>query len=488
MPKLLSIITATRHKEMLTQLFDNLEYTASNMDSFEVLIKLDDDDSETIAYTETEKRQRPFLIRYIATPRLNGYWSLYLIHNEVLKISSPESYFVLDINDETRFKTHHWDDILRKYIGYFPDDVFRLRISKRKHLEFKSLAECLPYGESYEFFTKKWLSLTEGISVSEAQVDTGQECVNYFLRTQCGYFRDVAVDTIRIANEEAAVSASYGLSGEKWHKKEWGIYSSFAKFLAKDEVENYYRLARKLGAYIWATENNIAHFKIEDDKDTKKILIKTSSQATHIKSFPYKIDFLTWVSILFDIKPIYSKLIDWNKWPPILANQIVARRQLAQLWLSMPLEQVENEYLGDLGKAHKKLLNIYIRNKPLTIVGEYYINNIVKRIDNKYNELEETAFKNDLVNRVLNRQDDKTFVQDLLAALLYCRDDELLHQGFNLSLIPKWLLDDLSPSVFRKAGIEKRKQASVRFIPHPVLAVVRLILIKIKSLIEEILS
>jgi hypothetical protein len=207
-----------------------------------------------------------------------------------------------------------------------------------------------------------------------------------------------------------------------------------------------------------------------------------------LKSFPYEVDFLTWLSILFDIKPIYGKQVDWGRWPPLLANQVIARRQLAQIWLSMPPGQVENEYFGDLGKAQKKLLNISIRNKPLTTIGEFYINNIVKHIDSGYNELDEAAFRNDLVGRVLNGLDDKTSVQDLLAALLYCRDDELLSQGFDLSTMPKWLLDDLSPSVSRKAKIERTKQMLVKLMPYSVQRIGISILVKTKSLIEEILG
>jgi len=304
MTKLLSIITASIHQDKLSGLFANLETTARDMDSFEVLIKLDNENPEMAAYLETEKKQRPFSIRYIVTPRLKGYWDLYLAYNELWEMSSPETYFVTAINDETRFATQHWDDVLRRYVGYFSDDVFHLRTSKRKHLEFRSLVECIPHGESYGFFTKKWLSLTEGIAVGEAAVDTGQECVNYFLRTKCGYSRGVAVDAIEIANEEAAVSASHGLSGKEWHKKLRGIYGLYAKLLTRDKIENFYRLARKLNAYIWASENNLPQFEIEDGKADKKILVKTDSQSPPVKSFLYEVDFLTWLSVLFSIESV----------------------------------------------------------------------------------------------------------------------------------------------------------------------------------------
>jgi hypothetical protein len=309
MTKLLSIITASIHKDKLSGLFANLETTARDMDSFEVLVKLDDENPEMIAYLETEKRQRPFSIRYIATPRLNGYWNLYLAYNELWEMSSPETYFVIAINDETRFATQHWDDILRRYVGYFPDNIFHLRFGeKRRHLQFKSLVECIPHGEYCAFFTKKWLSLTEGIAVGEAAVDTGQECVNYFLRTRCGYFRGIAVDAIKVANEEIAVSASHGLSRKEWHKKLWGIYGLYAKLLTRDKIENFYRLARKLNAYIWASENDLPQFEIEDGRADKKILVKINSQSAPLKSFPYEVDFLTWLSVLFNIESVRTLL------------------------------------------------------------------------------------------------------------------------------------------------------------------------------------
>ncbi len=488
MPRLLSIIVASIHKRNLSQLFDNLEDTACEMDSFEVLVKVDDDNSEMIAYMETEKRQRPFSIRYIATPRLNGYWSLYLSYNELWQISLPETYFVVGINDETRFATRHWDDILRRYVGYFPDDVFHLRISERRYLEFKSLVECLPCGESYAFFTKRWLSLTEGLAVGEAAIDTGQECVNYFLRTQCGYSRGVAVDAIKVMNEEMAVSASHGLSKREWRNKVRGIYRLYAKLLTMERIENFSRLARKLNAYIWATENNLSHFEIEDNRVDKRILVKISSQSDPLKSFSYEIDFLTWLSILFDIESVFkAQTYNWARWLPVLANQIIARRQLAELWLSTAQEQLEIAYLGDLGKAHKKLLNISIRNNPLTTIEQFYINESIKCISSGYSELDESAFVDDLLDHVLSGLDKRNSVQYLLSVLLYCCVDELLSLGFDLTRIPVWLREDLGSSQVQKTRIGETKQILKKFMPYPVRRVVRSTLMKTKRLIEKIL-
>lgn len=483
MAKIVSIVLASKHKQNLSGLFANLEDTAKDMDSFEVLVKVDDDNLGIITYLEAEQKRRPFSITYAATPRLNGYWSLWLAYNELWKMSSSETYFVVGINDETRFATRHWDDILRGYVGYFPDDVFHLRISQRRHLELKSLVECIPYGESYGFFTKKWLSLTEGLAVGEAAVDTGQECVNYFLRTQGGYFRGVAVDTIKVENEEIAVSASHGLSEREFSKKLQGIFSLYAKLLTRDRIENFYRLAQKLTAYIWASESSLSHFRIEDDRDNKEILVKISSESGPLKSLPYKVDFLTWVSILFDIEPVCTTPGSWNTWPPLLAARIYARRQLAQLCLSTPPEQLENAYLGDLGKAYKKLLSIRVRHKPLTTVGQFYINKLVKNIASGCSELDESAFVNDLLDRILDRADRKIPVQDLLAARLYCFDGELLSQGFDLTLMPEWLLSDLSLS-----KVQKYKQMLKKFMPYPVRRALRLMLLKTNNLIEKFLE
>ena len=487
MTKLLSIILASKRKQNLSQLFDNLEDTASNLDSFEVLVKVDHDNSEMIAYLETEKRQRPFSIRYIATPRLSGYWSLHVAYNELWEISSPETYFVLGINDETRFATRHWDDILGSYVGCFPDDVFHLRISERRHLKFKSLVECLCWGESYGFFTKKWASLTEGLAIGAAAWDAGQECVNFFLRTQCGHSRGIAVDTIKIANEEMATSAWHGLSKKERRHKLRRSYCLYAELLTGDRIENFYRLARKLHAYIWASENNLSQFEIEDDTLEKKILVKIRPQADLLKSFSYNIDFVTWLSILCDIEPVRAQL-DWDRWPPVLAHQIKARRQLAELWLNTAPEQLENAYLNDLGKAHQKLLNISIRNKPLTTIEQFYVNESIECISAEHDELDESTFIENLLDHVLGGLDEKNSVQYLLAASLYCRSRELLSQGFDFTPIPRWLLDELSLSEVHKTGFEKTKQILKKFIPYPVRRAVRLILIKQQTLIEKILA
>jgi hypothetical protein len=471
----------------LTRLFNNLEDTASDMDSFEVLVKVDDDDSELISYMEKEREKRPFVIKYIATPKLDGYWSLYQAYNELSGMSSPETYFVFGINDETNFLTRQWDKILRNYIGYFPDDIFHLRISMRRNLEYKSFVESIPGGENYPFFTKKWLSLTEGIAIGEAGIDTGQESVNYFVRTKCGYKRGVVVDDIKIADEDLAVSASYGLSSREWSNKVRRIYKLYARLLTREKIENFYRLARKINADIWANENNLDDFEIEDDKTNKTILVKSSSNSDPLLTLPYEIDVLSYLSILLNVEPILLK-IDWDKWPPLLANRIRARRQLAEQWLNTAPELIEDACSSDLGKAHKMLTSTNLKYNTASLVMQFHTQEVLKILSNKPGEFDESTFVNGLIDRLLSEPDGEKLAPYMLAALLYCRAGELTAEGIDLTSIPKWFLDASGSGKVKKTGLDRIKKMFRILMPQTARRAFRFVLMWQKSIIEKILE
>ena len=354
MAKLISIITASKYKEKLSGLFDNLELTASDMDSFEVLVKVDDDHQEMIDFLETEKRLRPFLMRYIATPRLDGYWSIYIALNDLLKIALEETYFIWAPNDEIRFATKHWDAIVRKYCGLFPDDVFYLRISGNRHRDC-SLVDCCALAEHLGFFTKKWLHLTEGFG--RGAVDTGNEFVNFYLRNKCGQQRSVPIDDIEILNIEEAVSAGHGLSEKEWEEKLRKIYKLYIKLLTKGSQENIYRRAQKLNAYIWARAVGLSDFQIRDDRSAKKILIKKNSQYSALNSFSYKLSISDWLKDIVDSINIDKQT--YFRWPPLLAIFMQTRRNFAEHFIGTPVTQFEMADLDDLDNTHNILYDIF---------------------------------------------------------------------------------------------------------------------------------
>lgn len=420
MAKFISIITASIYQEKLHSLFDNLESTADDMDSFEVLVKVDDDHEEMIDYMETEKQRRPFSIRYIVTPKLDGYWSIYLALNDLLKIALEETYFVWVPNDEIRFATKGWDSIVRKYRGLFPDDVFYLRVSGNRHRKC-SLVDCCPCGEHLGFFTKNWMHLTEGFGQGAA--DTGMELVHYYLKNKCGQTRSVPIDDIEFVNLEKTVSAGYGLSKKQWEQKLRRIYAFYAKLLSIGSQENIYRLAQRLNAYIWAREKGLLNFQIRDDKSAKKILIKYNSQSNLSNSFPYKLSVTNWLNSIIDSINRDQKYLVW---PPVLANLIRAKRKLAETWINISPIQIKRAYFDDLEKAHMILCDIFKNHlgfqnelKGLTKATKGLVDELVVYISSDFYSPSESAFADELFANLSSGISEPLATQYSLAATLY---------------------------------------------------------------------
>lgn len=420
MTKLISIITASIYKDKLHGLFDNLESTANDIDSFEVLVKVDDNHQEMIDYMETEKQRRPFLIKYIVTPKLDGYWSIYLALNDLLKIASEETYFVWVPNDEIRFATKGWDSIVCKYRGLFPDDVFYLRISGNRHRNC-SLVDCCPRGEHLGFFTKNWMYLTEGFGQGVA--DTGMELINYNLKNKCGQIRSVPIDDIEFVDLEKTTNAGYGLSKKQWEQKLRRIYALYAKLLSISSQENIYRLAQRLNAYIWAREKGLSNFQIRDDKSNKKILIKENSQTNLSNSFPYKLSVTNWLNSIIDSINRDQKYLVW---PPVLANLIQARRNIAETWINISPIKIQRAYFDDLEKAHMILCNIFKNHlgfqnelKGLTKATKGLVDELVVYISRDFYSPSESAFADELFTSLSSGICEPLTTQYSLAATLY---------------------------------------------------------------------
>ena len=113
------------------------------------------------------------------------------------------------------------------------------------------------------------------------------------------------------------------------------------------------------------------------------------------------------------------------------------RKQLADLWLELPTEEIAIAYRSEIGKTHKLLLDSGIRNEQLTDREQAFVTNLLSHIDEKL--------------------DNPKAVQYLLALMQYRYASELSDR-FDLNTLPYWLLQDylgfmlFSPPYFQETG------------------------------------
>ena len=157
-------------------------------------------------------------------------------------------------------------------------------------------------------------------------------------------------------------------------------------------------------------------------------------------------------AILSDYQKLFHAIYSDTRYPQLTRQQAFcrsailseqdadlweSRKRLAEQWLSIPDNQLEGMYKGMLGETHKILLNSGIKYTNLTD--------------------DEQIFVDDLVSYLSQGFKQPKAIQYLLAAILYCRPDQLPLQH-DLSYIPDWFFKDYlqfifaSPVHFKKLG------------------------------------
>ncbi|MEH2174431.1 glycosyltransferase [Nostoc sp.] len=147
-------------------------------------------------------------------------------------------------------------------------------------------------------------------------------------------------------------------------------------------------------------------------------------------------------AILLDYQKLFQTIYTDTRYPQVTRQQALyqyaalseqntefhhLRKQIAEEWLNVSDEQIKDMYVGLLGKTHNMLLNSSIKYESLA--GE------------------EQIFANDIVKSVSQGFEQPKAIQNLLAAMLYCRADQLPLQH-DLSRIPRWFLKDYLQFLF----------------------------------------
>ncbi len=123
--------------------------------------------------------------------------------------------------------------------------------------------------------------------------------------------------------------------------------------------------------------------------------------------------------------------------PSVSVDTQPTRKQIAEIWLSLPAEQLASAYAGDTGKLHQSLLNSDIKYEPLTDIEETFVSELTAYIAKGFNEPKAINY--------------------LLASMLYRRADQLPIK-YDRAQIPNWFANDYlkfmfaSPSLFQTVG------------------------------------
>ncbi len=137
---------------------------------------------------------------------------------------------------------------------------------------------------------------------------------------------------------------------------------------------------------------------------------------------------------------LFTHLAEYKKTPSqpsAIANLRESRQQLAQEWLNIPEEQLQQAYLGELGNAHKAVLESGIKHEAL-----------------KPNEQD---LYHQLSTQITPGFDAPNALQSFIAATLYCYPHQLPIPYKNAP-IPKWFANDYlkfmfaTPTLFQELG------------------------------------
>lgn len=254
------------------QFIQNLATTADDKQCFELLLAVDRGDEKTLAAAHKAKDDFGVSVKTIEFDNPDGYFSLNLGHNALIPLAHPDAYYDWLLNDEIRIKTQGWDTILTKFKHFFPDDIFRLRLSNFLLKNYYDIFECMPSPDNYSIQTREWMKIVKDWGECWAP-DPWIECIDYFLRMDdnfidnSGVWRSIPIFDIKLGGQEANQNQSEAVSEYKIKR----IFPGWEKYTSKAYQEKYKRYACLIKAEI--LKRQYPNAGIEENVKKKKIIL-----------------------------------------------------------------------------------------------------------------------------------------------------------------------------------------------------------------------
>lgn len=295
-----SIQVPSNRPEQILRFLDHLQDTANDMQAFEVIVNLDEDDTIMTPLLTSEQSKRPFSLKYIKTFS-GGFYNSWKPINDMLPHTHSNAYFLIFLSDEFLFATKGWDDIVKSYIGYYPDNIFRLRCSQFRYHNYSDVWECGFAPDSIAFTTRKWVDLNQDWAPCFSS-DAFQQCVAFYLFSDDPFMkeqvnRDIPVAQLNFKGE----GTSIGLEGEKARERiAGGITAWFILMSHKMQVEAK-RRAMLLKAHIIAAKN--PHYAAAEVKHKKRVHIIDTRTEKVVESYSYRLS-----RIKIGLRNLYRRL------------------------------------------------------------------------------------------------------------------------------------------------------------------------------------
>ena len=195
---LLSIHLASNRPIQFTEFVENIHASCSNKNAYEIVVKIDTEDTKMIqCVNDLVRKYGVTKVKPFISPRKDGPWSTWEAYNDMFHMTHPDCYFLWNPSDEVRIDTPNWDKVLEKYIGFFPDHVFRLKLSDNRLRNFYHLREVLGNPDNFPFMTKKWMDIC-GLWGDCHSPDLFHQAVSYYLGKK-NIFRDIPIFYIQLS-------------------------------------------------------------------------------------------------------------------------------------------------------------------------------------------------------------------------------------------------------------------------------------------------
>lgn len=165
-----------------------------------------------------------------------------------------------------------------------------------------------------------------------------------------------------------------------------------------------------------------------DQKSIEKVdesvsLVEESMELTETESFADRATKSLLSTVRFSCEN-YHKNLGKNS---ALQDWRLIRKKVADFWLNLAQGELESAYLGELGEAHRILLNSGIKNEQLTDTEQRFLDEVAAELSRGF--------------------DAPKTIPYLLVAMLYSRAPQLPLQ-YDITQIPQWLLNNYLTFMF----------------------------------------